>query len=303
MILADFTDARILVELRDCLSFAEVARRLHLPPATVSRRVMRMETRAGLRLFDRTTRSVNVTEAGDIAAGHAEQIIAEAGAVDLSFERMRDTPAGTVRLSTPVIFGQAILGPIATEFLRAYPSCDLSVDLSDRHVDLIEENYDVTVRVGPPNDEALVVRSLGTVCAGLYRSRGGLAGRSAAPTTPEDLPAVPMGLLHGGTGRQPELTLVSATGDTRRVLVKPRLVCLNPWLLREAALSSDLVVVLPDIIAKTDVEDGRLQRVLPGWLARRVPVHLAFTSRRLVRPAVRAFIDLASERIRHALKH
>ena len=301
MILADFTDARILVELRDCLCFAEAARRLHLPPATVSRRVMRMEARAGLRLFDRTTRSVNVTEAGDIAAGHAEQIIAKAGAVDLSFERMRDTPAGTVRLSTPVIFGQAILGPIVTEFLRAYPGCDLAVDLSDRHVDLIEENYDVTVRVGPPNDEALVARSLGTVCAGLYRSSG-VAGNSALPATPEDLPAVPMGLLHGGTGRQPELDLVSKAGDTRRVVVKPRLVCLNPWLLREAALSSDLVVVLPDVIAETDVEEGRLQRVLPGWLARRVPVHLAFTSRRLVRPAVRAFIDLASERIRDALK-
>ena len=300
MILADFTDARILVELREHLNFAQAARRLGLPPATVSRRLMRMEARAGLRLFDRTTRSVNVTEAGTLAAAHAEQIIAEAEAVDLSFERMRDTPAGTVRLSTPVIFGQAILGPIVTGFLRAYPLCDLAVDLSDRHVDLIEETYDVAIRVGPPSDETLVARALGTVCAGLYRAVS--ASGAPAPSTPECLQLMPMGLLHSGEGRQPELTLLSVTGETCRLAVRPKLVCLNPWLLRQAALASDFVVVLPNIIGDPDVEAGRLERVLPEWLVRRVPVHLAFTSRRLVRPAVRAFIDFAAERIPQALK-
>ncbi|MGP1397101.1 MAG: LysR substrate-binding domain-containing protein [Inquilinaceae bacterium] len=301
MIIQDLSDARILVELRDRLNFAEVARTLRIPAATVSRRLMRMETRAGVRLFDRTTRSVSATEAGRLAAGHAEKMLGEAEAVDLSLDTMRKTPVGTVRATTPVIFGQALLGPVVVAFLKAYPACDLAIDLSDRHADLVEENYDVAIRIGPPGDESLVVKPLGLVEAGLYRSPA-MGPASATIADPEALARAPVGLLHGGEGAKPMLKLTSANGHEACVPLTPRLVCMNPWLLRDVAVSSDLVVVLPGIIGDPAVRAGDLERVLPGWFARRVPIHLAFTSRRLIRPAVRSFVDLAARAIPDLLK-
>ncbi|GAB5467512.1 MAG: LysR family transcriptional regulator [Rhodospirillales bacterium] len=296
MILSDLVDARILVELRDRLSFAAVARALRMPPATVSRRVMRMEARAGVRLFERTTRSVAATEAGLLSAEHAARILGEVEAVDLSLAAMRAIPVGTVRLTTPTIFGQALLGPLVATFLARYPRCDLAIDLSDRHADLVDEAFDVAVRVGPPGEEALVARALGLVEAGLYCAPG-----RAVPGL-EALSSAPLGLLHPGAAREPTLALVSAAGEQRRLAVQPRLVTMNPWLLRDSAIASDLVVVLPTVVAMPEVDAGRLVQVLPNWFARRVPVHIAFTSRRLIRPAVRAFVDLAVEIIPALLK-
>lgn len=291
MIIDDLIDARILVELGNRLSFAAVGQALRMPPATVSRRVMRMEARAGLRLFERTTRSVAITQAGALAAEHAARILSEAEAIDVSVASLRETAVGTVRLTTPVIFGQALLGPVAVDFLQDYPLCDLEIDLSDRHADLVDENYDVAIRIGPPADDTLIARSLGLARAALYR-RSGLD-----PVAIDALEGMPLGLLHSGDRSKPSLALVSETGEKRHFTVRPRIVCMNPWLLREAALSSDLVVVLPEMVGAPDVAAGRLMPVAPSWLARRVPIHIAFPSRRLMRPAVRAFIDLAAKRV------
>ncbi|MFQ6547460.1 LysR substrate-binding domain-containing protein [Aestuariibius sp. 2305UL40-4] len=292
MIIGDLIDARILTELRNRGSFNGAARALRLPTTTVSRRIAKMEERAGLRLFDRTSRSVRITEAGIVAAGHATEMLTQAEAADLSIDNLRERPAGLITISTPVIFGQASLGPIMTGFLRRYPECAFSVDLCDRHVDLVEECVDVAIRIGPPEDDEIIIKPLGVVFAYLYRSAA-----HPAPEDADQLGGLPIGLLHPGFGQAPSLVLTSATGHERDIPVAPRLVAMNPWLLQEAALDSDLVVVLPEIVAREAVADGRLRRVLPGWWVRRAPVNLAFTSRRLMRPAVRAFVDYAAEEV------
>ncbi|MDJ0513760.1 MAG: LysR substrate-binding domain-containing protein [Methyloceanibacter sp.] len=291
MIIGDLADARILVELHNRLSFAETAKALGIPPATVSRRLMRMEARAGLRLFDRTTRSVKPSDAGSLAASHANRMLAEVEAVDLSLSSMRDAPVGTVRMTTPTIFGQALLGPAVTAFLDENPNCDLHIDLTDKHSNLVEDGYDVAIRVGPPLDETLVATPMGAVRAALYR-------RTEAPEVSlEALEDNPMVLLHQGNGPRPTLQLISVRGEKRLLSVKSRLVCMNPWLLRDAALSSDVIAVLPELVAAPDVQAGRLVQVAPGWFARQVPVYLVFQSNRLMRPAVRAFIETATLRI------
>lgn len=294
MIIDDLTDAMILAEVRKRLSFIEAARHLKLPAATLSRRVAKMEERAGLKLFERTTRAVGTTPAGVIAAERAERMLGEAEALDLAVEELREAPAGVVRLSTPVIFGQAILGPVVARFLTAHPSCSLDVELSDRHVNLVEEAVDVVLRVGPTVDDALLVKPMGLVHAGLY---GALGDDEVGPQVIDDLADWPVGLLHRGHAETPQLALTNAADECCIIPLTPRLICLNPWLLLEAALSGGLIVVLPDLVAAPHVAEGRLRRVLPDWLARRVPVHLAFTSRRLMRPAVRAFIDFSADTI------
>lgn len=288
MIIEDLADARILVELHSRLSFVAAAKALAIPPATVSRRLMRIEGRAGLRLFDRTTRSVKPTEAGVLAVNHAGRMIAEVEAVELSLSSMRDAPVGTVRITTPSIFGQALLAPVVTAFLDAYPDCDLQIDLSDAHINLVEDGYDAAIRIGPVVDETLVAKPVGTVRAALYR-------RANAPAVGlEQLQDVPLALLHRGQRPEPSLQLSTADGETRLIAVKPRLVCMNPWLLLDAALSTDVVAVLPELIATPEVRDRRLKRVAPGWFARHVQANVIYQSQRLMRPAVRAFIDTAT---------
>ncbi|MEM8691966.1 MAG: LysR family transcriptional regulator [Pseudomonadota bacterium] len=297
MIIADLIDARILTELHKTGSFAGAARALRLPSTTVSRRVARMEDRTGLRLFERTSRRVQITEAGEVAARHAAQMLVEAETAEVSLDHLRGKPSGIVAVSTPVIFGQSILAPVAAQFLKQYPDCALEIDLSDQHVNLIEDRFDVVVRIGPPESEEIIAKHLGVVFAGLYR-----AASAPKPQNVKDLREAPLGLLHPGAAPTPELHLTSVKGAEKTLAASPALVAMNPWLLRDAAIESDLIVVLPDIVAAPAVTEGQLVRVLPDWYARRAPVHLAFTSRRFMRPAVRAFVDHAFATIPPRLK-
>lgn len=290
-IIEDLADARILVELNNRLNFAEAAKALGIPPATVSRRLMRMEARAGLRLFDRTTRSVNPTEAGVLAVSHAARVISEVEAAELSLSSMRDAPVGTVRITTPSIFGQALLGPIVSTFLEDYPDCNLQINLSDTHTNLTEDGYDAAIRIGPVVDESLIARPVGEVRAALYQ-------RINSPAvTVDDLPKATFALLHYGERPEPSLQLVSAEGERRLIAAKARLVCMNPWLLRDTALSTDVVAVLPELIAAPEIRDRRLKQAAPGWFARKVPVNVVYQAQRFMRPAVRAFIDAAADQI------
>ena len=298
MIIDDLTDARILVELRRRLSYAGAARALNLPAATVSRRVMKMEARADILLFERSTRAVSITDAGQLAAEHAERILDEAETADHSIEGLRTKPVGVVRLSSPVIFGQAMLGLVTSEFLQKYPDCRLDIELTDRQVDLIEDSIDVAIRVGPIVDESLRAKPLGTVYASLYRR----TISKQAQVTIENLDCFALGLLHAGSGATARLKLISDNNNEHSISVKPHIVCLNPWLLMETALHKDLIVVLPNIVAKKNVEKGLLERVLPSTHVRQVPIQLVFPSRRLMRPALRGFINLAAKIIPTMLK-
>ena len=172
MIISDLTDARILAALADRDSFASAARALGLPPATLSRRVSVMEDRAGLRLFERSSRTVQITEAGTVAARQAQAMVHAAEAADLDIDGLRTGPSGQIRLSAPVIFGQALLAPAIAGFLDTHPDCSVTVDLSDRHVDLINERFDVVVRIGPPENDDIIVKPLGVVHASLYQRVG-----------------------------------------------------------------------------------------------------------------------------------
>lgn len=289
MIIDDLMDARLLVELGKQLNFGMAARKLSMPTATASRRLARMEKRAGVRLFERTTRMVSATAAGKLAIHHAHKLVLEAEAIDISVAEIEADATGTVRLTTPVIFGQALLSPVIERFLVQFPLCRLTIDLTDRPVDLIEEGYDLAIRVGPVVDDLLVARLLGRVSAGLYRS----ADVSALEL--DDLATTPFGLLAVADPCLPCVSLISPDGEQRVIAVEPRIVCLNPWLLRAAALTVELTVVLPDVLAAADVEVGRLVRVAPGWSARQVPVSIAFPSRRRLRPSVRGFVNIAMD--------
>ncbi|MEO1106013.1 MAG: LysR substrate-binding domain-containing protein [Pseudomonadota bacterium] len=288
MMFETLADARLLVAAGESPSFAEAGRRMGMPPATVTRRIAAMEGSAGLKLFERSTRHLRLTEAGERMIAHARRLLEEAESAAMSMETLRESLRGWVRVSAPVILGQSLLGDIVGSFIARYADCDVFLDLSNHRVDLVAEGYDVAIRVGPVGDGDLVVRKLGGAGAALYG--GTNTGRPPLQTL-GDLAGRQVGLLRSLEHRSGTIMLTDGDGAMHAIDVVPRLVTLNPFLLRDVAQSTDLVIVLPRMAAYPDVVASRLRCELPAYAAKQTEVSAVFPSRRLMRPAVRAFID------------
>lgn len=299
MIFDDLMDARLLVEAAKRLGFAEAGRRLGMPAATASRRIARLEDAAGVRLFERTTRKASLTEAGALLVRHAERMLVEAETASAALEAMTSAPQGEVRVAAPVVLGQALLGPVVARFLDAYPDCDVSLDLTNRQVDLIEEGVDVAIRVRDPGDADLIARKLGVASTGLFM---GAASQARPASEPADLTDRPVGLAQPEGAPRDRLVLTDQTDAPHTLPIKCRYWTPNPWAMADVLLSSDLVGLLPRIVAEPFVQSGKLQPVLPEYSGPSVEVFAVFASRRLMRPAVRAFIDQLSDMLPERLE-
>lgn len=279
---------RLFVAVAEAKNFRAAARSLKLPKSTVSRRVALLEEALGTRLLQRTTRTVTPTAAGEALlakAAPALQLLAEAqrAVVEATAE-----PRGSLKVTAPAGFAEQFLQGVLTDFLLAFPKVALTVDLTDRHVDLVREGYDVALRVGVLPDSSLISRPLGAALSGIYASPKYLAGRSA-PRVPRDLSqhdcVVFSGSQRGGrwvfrVGRR-----------LQEVAVRGRYVVNSMPLVREAALRGMGVIWLPQLLAQGDVKAGTLVPLLEEFLAPPVPTAVVYPSSRNLSPAVRAFVD------------
>ncbi|GAB5483291.1 MAG: LysR family transcriptional regulator [Parasphingorhabdus sp.] len=290
MIISEIIDAQVLIALERHLNFRAAAASLHMPAASFSRRLQKMEERAGVKLFTRSSRAVNTTEAVLAILDHARRMVEEAESVETILARSSQRIAGDLKVTAPTILGQALLAPAIGSFLKAYPEVNLSIDLSDRAVDFITEGFDVGLRVGPSQDESLISKNIGLVTASLYASESTL--RILGPIEDiETLADKPLALLHHGMRSAPSLILTDKTGENHTIDLQPRLIAMNPWLLMALARSDEMIAVLPDILLDRSTEPLSLKRILPSYYARSVPVSITFPSRKLIAPHVRAFID------------
>lgn len=289
----DLLDVKIIWEVAKHRSFAAAGRALKQPPATVSRRVSAMEKNAGVRFFERTTRNVQITEQGKMVVGHARRILDETEAVQVSIEALRAAPTGKVRISAPVILGEVFLGAVVQEFLQQYPGCQAFIDVSNKRVDLIEEQYDVAIRVGHPGDKDLIARRLGFVEAGLYLAANAQSQASMLKVKrPSQIANLPVMLMQGSDQNMSSLDLYGEGDTCETVPIQSQLVTNNPVLLLQAGASGEALMVLPRMLASEGVRQGNLIPILPKWAVSRVEVFALMTSRKLMRPAVRAFIDI-----------
>ena len=303
MVIDDLLDARILSEIATRSSFAGAAGALDVPAATVSRRVARMEREAGLRLFERTSRRVEVTEAGALVIEQARRMIEAATEMDASLEEARGAPRGTVRVTAMHDMATMLLGEVTNRFLGAHPECQLSISLTDRKVDLVAEGVDVAIRANAPGGNDLVVRRLGTIRFRMH-ARPSLAARirSVEDFLDADFGVFGLESEHAGPGRiRHQITMHGATG-LHFEQIEPRLKVNDLSLLRHAALTGDLVVGMPTSYVREDVEAGRLAPVLPGVCGLDIDIFAVLPSRRHMRPAVRAFLDLAASHIGSTLR-
>lgn len=167
-------------------SFTKAADVLATPKSNISRKISRLESELNTRLLERTTRSINLTEAGRLYLQHCLRIQEEMEGAKLSLERLTTKPSGTIRICTTVTIGQNLLAPLFIEFQKQYPDVKLDIHLTNRRVDLIEEGFDLAFRVGELEDSTLISKRLCSLSLSLFASENYLK-HNAVPNTPTDL--------------------------------------------------------------------------------------------------------------------
>lgn len=277
--------------------FAKAARALDIPKSRLSRHVSSLEGTLGVRLVNRSTRRLVVTDVGHEVYQHATAMLAEADAALEVVEFARAKPCGTLRASCPLALAQAAIAPILPAFLEAYPAIRIELHVSNRRVDVLAESFDVALRVRtkPSGEDGLVMRTFSEVDEYLMASPAYLKG--AAPLTePAELKHHTTLDYAGEFDRRP-WELLGPQGESVAAEHRPRVVCHDFVVLHEAVRAGLGVARLPESVVRADLKSGALVRVLPAWRIPQGIVHVVFPTRRGMLPAVRAFIDFLAERL------
>lgn len=289
--LDDLNDLRLFAAVADHGGFSAAARTLGLPKSRLSKRVAHLEDRLGVRLLQRTTRRVVLTDVGERFLLHCHAMLEEARAAQDAVDVLRSEPRGTVRVSCPISIAQTALPSIVNDFLQRHPAVVLRVFATNRRVDVLGEGIDVAIRVRErlDSDGSLVLRRIGA-SRGLLVASPALLDRIGRPQRPQDLATLPALSMMEHDAAQ-TWTLEHPDGSSAAIDVPPRLVCGDFPLLTEAAIAGLGVARLPDWYCLDGLRSGTLEVVLPQWQLPEGVLHFVYPSRRGLLPAVRSFVD------------
>ena len=278
----------LFVEVAQANGFSRAAAKLGMPQSTLSRRIAALEDALGLRLFNRSTRRLELTGAGAYYLERALPIVAEARLLHGALDEMRDTVRGALRVSLPVDMAYNMVAPLLPEFAVRYPELRVDFDVTPRKVDLIGEPFDLAVRTGKLPDSDYIATPLAEFSGCLYAAPGYLAQRGE-PLSPDDLAA------HECLRFSDGLWTVQRGSERATVQPQSRFGANSPGMLRQMAAAGLGIALLPEILVRDDVAQGRLKAVLSDWQSEKTPVH-ALTATRLLTANVRAFIGFLRER-------
>jgi len=283
-------DMALFVEVAHARSFRGAADVTGVPNSTLSRRIGALERAIGLRLLHRTTRKVELTEAGQVYYERCRRIVDEARIAHEQLGEMLAHPSGVLRASLPVDFATIYMAPLIADFSRRYPGITFDFDLTPRRVDLVSEPFDVAIRMGELADSNLIARLLARLSVQAYASPGYLKV-SGEPTHPSQLVQHEcLGFAKAGTWE------LHRGEEAVQAEVGGRFVVNSVGMFRRLATLDLGVTFLPQEIAADDVAAGRLKRVLPEWEGKPTPVY-ALTETRLLPAKVQRFIDFLQERL------
>lgn len=283
----DLNDYAYFAEVVAHGGFAAAGRALREPKSKLSRRIAGLEERLGLRLIERSSRRFRVTDTGQAFYERCRAILAEAEQAEALVAQAQAEPGGRVRFSCPTGM-VTLIGGLISSFLIRFSKVRLQLVATDRAVDLIEERIDLALRVRSSlaSDAGLTMRSLGVSTRILVASP-----QLASTIASTEQLATMATLATTDASDDHEWHLEADDGRKQIIRVQPRLGCEDMATVREAAIDGLGVALLPDHLCRDALQAGRLVRVLPAWRGVRGTVHLVFTTRRGLSPAVRALID------------
>ncbi|RZL58033.1 MAG: LysR family transcriptional regulator [Variovorax sp.] len=284
-------DTLAFVRAADARSFTVAAEQLGLSRSTVGKRIARLEARLGVRLLQRTTRSVTPTDEGLVFYRQCVEILQALEAAEASMTARATVPAGRLRIDVPVSLGRLQILPVVQAYMRRWPLVSVNISFNDRYVDLIEEGIDVAVRVGHRVDSGLVSRTIAphrlvTCASPAYLARHGV------PATPDDLAGHNcLAFEHGGRTAEWRFQV---DGVQRAVRVGGNFTSTQAEALRDATTAGLGIGQLATFLLSDELRSGRLVPVLAAHAVDGEPLSIVYPVRKLLPPRVKAFVDLLS---------
>ncbi|MDB4942253.1 MAG: Transcriptional regulator, LysR family [Labilithrix sp.] len=289
----DLNDIIVFVRVARERSFTRAADALGMPKSTVSERVARLEAKLGVRLLERTTRSLRLTDSGTAYFARVERIVQELDEAEAEVTAAHNTPRGVLRIGSPLLFAQAFLADIVAEYMTTFPETQVEMIVADRPFDVLEEELDVAIHVIGQMDAQIIGRKLGIGERSCVATPSYLA-KHGTPEVPRDL--VGHACVVMGTTRAVTWTF-EKEGQSRAVSLLARYSLTAVELVHRAVLADLGIAILPAFLTQEDRETGRLVRVLGDWAVPETTVHLVYPSHRHLSARVRAFVDLVIERL------
>ena len=277
--------------------FSAAASHLGISRASVSKQVIQLEESLGARLLNRTTRRVSVTEVGEAYYERCKRVLAEVEEADLLVEQLHSEPRGTLKVSAPMSFGVAHLGPAVSDFLSEYRELSISLTLNDRFTDLIEEGFDIAIRIAQSADSSLIARRLSGVRCVMTATPEYLE-RKGEPTKPQDLSGHQC-LSYSYLASGLEWPIFGPNGATS-VKVSGPLKANNGEVLLQAARQNLGIAFLPNFLVREDIQAGVLVPVLEQYRLPELSVYAVSPPNRFPARKVQAFIAFLAERFETA---
>lgn len=276
-------------------SINAAARALELPKSTISRRLAQLEAEQGMRLFQRGRQGLKLTDVGEAFLVHCEALVDAADSAQQVTQRLLDKPRGRVNISSPYALSQSLLVHLLPELMTRYPEVQINLEVTNRPVNLLDENIDIALRVRPHiEDSTLIARPISDAPLTLYASPQLIRGYPL--NEPKDLLNLPQLSLHYSSGRY-RYELTNTQGERQNIAYQPRLITDDLIVLREAVLAQQGLAALPNYLCRQAVKEQRLVNVLPSWKLPMGIMHMTYSHRRGLKPAVRAVIDFLTEKL------
>ena len=287
------TNLAVFAKVVEGSSFAAAARHFGLSPAMVSKHILALEERLGARLLNRTTRRVSPTEIGRAFYERATRILADLDDAEQAATALQATPRGRLSINAPLSFGIRHLAPAIVDYLAAYPSVEVEVMLNDRLVDLVEEGFDVAIRITRPVDSSLIARRIAP-CSVVAAAAPSYLAKHGAPKRPAELAAHNcLGYSYAALRNEWRF---SGPDGVESVRVAGRLNANNGDILRLAALCGEGIVLQPSFLIGDDLASGALVPILPGYTADELVIQAVYPHSRHLSAKVRSFIDFLAAR-------
>ncbi|XXY44351.1 LysR family transcriptional regulator [Sorangium sp. So ce269] len=291
MLRANLSDILVFMAVVEEGSFIAGGQAMGLTRSAAGKAVNRLEDRLGVRLLNRTTRALSLTDEGRVFYDRGLQILAAVDDAEASVAGRSGTPRGLLRLTVPDAFGRLVVLPLLRKYLEAWPDIQVEVSFTDRLADIVEEGFDLAVRIGEaPPDTRLVSRVVARYKAMLCASPSYIAERGE-PRSLDELAGHDC-LIFSSRNRRQSWRFVGDDGAWVKAQGRSRLRLDSGEALRDAAVAGLGIAFLPDFLVAEDVAASRLQQVLPDLEAEEVKIVTIYPTRRLLEPRVRRFIDL-----------
>jgi DNA-binding transcriptional LysR family regulator len=286
-------DIAVFVKVVELSSFTAAAEALEMSQPVVSKSVTRLEEKLGARLLNRTTRKLSLTEAGSALYQRAAQALAQIEDAELEVARFQTEPRGTLRVSAPMSFSILHMGTPLVEFAKRYPGVTIDFQLDDRTVDLVQEGFDLAIRIGRLDDSSLIARRIAPCGTVVCASPAYLAKRGT-PQVPSDLLEHDC-LVYTNLRSPREWRFIDAAGELHVVPVNGPLHSNNGLVERDAAVAGAGIVSLPTFYMGDQLRSGALVPILCKFRPPEIAAYAVYPQQRKPLPKVRAFIDFLAE--------